>query len=265
MGDLETALKLSAGGDSQWQGRADPAYEANTGMYGGMTAALLLKAVMSEGNVQGTPSALTVNFVRAVTPGSEIAIRTRLLGASRSIQNWTAELSHVGSSDIHTAASLVTTTRRESDRFVQPKMPEVPAPEGLESFSPPGTFGQQSPVRVALGQAFDTGSHLGQSHSAAWIREVSGRKIDAVQIAYLCDNYAPRAFYIGKGPRPSSTVVYSIYFLATADELAKVGDDYTLLEAIGTQASQGTVGSRVNLWSRAGVLLATSEQLCWFR
>lgn len=261
MGDLESALKLSASGDSQWHGRADPAYEAIMGMYGGMTAALLLKAVMSEGNVQGTPSALTVNFVRAVTPGNEIAIRTRLLGATRSIQHWTAELSHAGSSDVQAAASVVTTTRRESDRFVQPRMPEVPPPEGLEMFCPPGPSGQQSPLRLALGAAFDTG----QSHSAAWIREVSGRKIDAVQIAFLCDNYAPRAFYIGKGPRPSSTVTYSVYFLATADELAEIGDDYMLIEAVGTQAAQGTVGSRVNLWSRAGVLLATSEQLCWFR
>ena len=91
MGDLETALKLDGAGDGQWRGRADPAYEAANGMYGGMTAALLLKAVMSEGNAQGTASALTVNFVRTVTPGSDIAIHTRLLGAGRSIQNWSAK------------------------------------------------------------------------------------------------------------------------------------------------------------------------------
>lgn len=265
MGGLETALKLDATGDFQWRGRADPAYEALVGMYGGMSAALLLKAVLSAPGVQGAPSALNVNFVRSVPPGSEIVVGAQLLGGSRSIQNWTAQLSLLRSSDVCAAASVVTTTRRESDGFVQPTMPEVAPPEDLDVFFPPGTFGQQSPVRVALGASFDTGSHLGQTHSAAWVREVSGRAIDALQIAYLCDNYAPRAFYLGKGPRPSATIAYSVYFVATADEVAKVGDDFTLIEAIGTRAAHATVGSRVNLWTRSGTLLATSEQLCWFK
>ncbi len=265
MGDLETALKLDTAGTGLWRGRADPAYEGNTGMYGGMTAALLLKAVSLEEKAQGTPSALTVNFVRAVTPGGEIEVRTRLLGATRSIQNWTAELSLIGSSDVHAAASIVTTTRRDGDGFVEPTMPEVPPPEGLETFRIPGPFGKQSSPRIALGPDFNVGSPMGRSHSAAWVRDVSGRKIDAVQIAYLCDNYAPRAFYTGKGPRPSSTIAYSVYFLSTTDEMTAVGDDYVLIEAIGSRAAQGTIGSRVNLWSRAGTLLATSEQLCWFK
>ena len=85
MGNLDTALKLDAAGDGHWRGRADRAYEANNGMYGGMTAALILKAVISEPRIQGTSSAFTVNFVRAVPPGSEIEIGTRLLGGSRSI------------------------------------------------------------------------------------------------------------------------------------------------------------------------------------
>lgn len=265
MGDLETALKLDAAGDGRWRGRSDPAYVAMVGTYGGMTAALLLKAVMSEPRVQGTPSALTVHFVRAVPPDSEVEISTQLLGGSRSIQNWIAQLSPAGSSDVCATASLVTTMRRESDGVIQPTMPKVPPPDDLEVFYPPGTFGQQSPVRVALGASFDTGSDLGQTHSAAWIREVSGRGIDAVQIAYLCDNYAPRAFYLGKGPRPSATIAYSVYFVATSDEIAEVGDDYTLIEVIGTRAAHSTVGSRVNLWTRSGKLLATSEQLCWFK
>jgi acyl-CoA thioesterase len=265
MGNLEEALKLDAAGNGQWHGRADPAYEAMVGTYGGLTSALLLKAVISEANAQGAPSALSVNFVRAVPPGSEIVLRTQLLGGSRSIQSWTAQLSVAGSSDVCASGSVVTAARRESDGLVQPKMPEVPPPEGLDAFYPPGTFGQQSPVRVALGASFDTGSPVGQSHSAAWVREVSGRAIDAIQLAYLCDNYAPRAFYLGGGPRPSATIAYSVYFMATSDEMAEVGDDFTLLEAIGTRAVQATIGSRVNLWTRSGKLLATSEQLCWFK
>lgn len=265
MGNLDAALRLETIDSGQWRGRADAAYEATNGMYGGLTAALLLKAVTSEARVQGTPSALTVNFVRPVQPGADVEIGTQLLGGSRSIQNWIAQLALGGSSDVCATASLVTTLRRDSDGIVQPVMPEVPRPEDIDAFHPPGTFGQQSPVRMALGTSFDTGSDLGQTHSAAWIRELSGRAIDAMQIAYLCDNYPPRAFYLGKGPRPSATIAYSVYFVATPDEMADVGDDYTLIEVIGTRAAHSTIGSRVNLWARSGKLLATSEQLCWFK
>ena len=86
-----------------------------------------------------------------------------------------------------------------------------------------------------------------------------------MQLAYLADAYAPRIFLCSKGPRPSSTITMSVYFHATPEELAEVGDDYVLSEAIGTRAEHATMGSQVRLWSRKGRLLATSEQLCWFR
>lgn len=89
--------------------------------------------------------------------------------------------------------------------------------------------------------------------------------MDAVQLALLSDLGAPRIFFVSNGPRPSSTITLSIYFHATDDELAACADDYILSEMIGTRANAATIGSRKDLWSREGKLLATSEQLCWFR
>jgi acyl-CoA thioesterase len=263
MGELEAALTLRADGDGVWRGRADPAFEANNGMYGGMTAALLLKAVLSEATREGSAASLNVNFMRVVTPGSDIVIRTRRMGATRSLQTWTAELAVAD--ETCAIASVVTAQRRDSAGFVQPVMPDVSAPDGIAEFYPPNGFGRRSPVRAVLGGDFTKGSPLGRTHSATWVRELSGRPIDAVQIAYLCDNYAPRTLYMDTGMRASSTVIYSVYFLATDAELAAVGDDYTLIDVIGTRAAQAAVGSRANLWSRDGVLLATTEQLCWYR
>lgn len=265
LGNLDVALKLEAAGDGVWNGRADPAYEGHTGMYGGFTAAMLMASIVSERRAQGAPSALTVNFVKAVTAGSDVVIRTRLLGASRSIQNWTTELSLAGTNEVCAMATVVMTTRREVDGHVQPVMPDVPPPEAVEAQTFPSRFGRQSPVRPVLGMVLNEGSHLGRTHSAQWIREISGRPIDAVQIAYLCDNFPPRAFFTGKGLRPSSTVTYSVYYVGTPEEIASVGDDFTLIDVIGTRAMNGTAGSRANLWSRHGHLLATSEQLCWYR
>jgi acyl-CoA thioesterase len=99
----------------------------------------------------------------------------------------------------------------------------------------------------------------------SWLREESGRSVDAVRLAFLSDVYAPRVFHISDGPRPSSTVRLSITFLAAPDELAAIGDDYILAEVEGTRIEQAHVGSHSRLWGPQGTLLATSEQLCWFR
>lgn len=106
--------------------------------------------------------------------------------------------------------------------------------------------------------ATDTVSH-------GWVREITGRKIDAIQLAYLCDVYAPRVFHISKGPRPTSTVTLSLNILAGTDELATIGDDWILNEVSATRIEQSQAGSHARHWSRAGKLVATSEQLCWFR
>lgn len=265
LGNLEEALVLRRTGSSLWRGHTDPAYEGHTGMYGGYTAALLLKAIVSEPHIIGAPSALTVNYVKALPPDTEVELRTRLLGATRSIQNWTVEVAVAGAADVSAFASVVMTARREIDGNVQPVMPNVPPPEQVDAVTFASRFGRQSPVRPVMGMNLDTGSELGRTHSAQWIREISGRPVDAVQIAYLCDNYPPRAFFTGKGIRPSSTVTYSVYFVGKPEEIAAVGDDFTLIDVIGTRAIDGTAGSRANLWSRHGVLLATTEQLCWYR
>ena len=57
----------------------------------------------------------------------------------------------------------------------------------------------------------------------------------------------------------------SVYFHATAPELAEVGDDVVLSEAFGTRGAESTSEEHVRLWSRQGALLATSIQLAWYR
>lgn len=103
------------------------------------------------------------------------------------------------------------------------------------------------------------------TRSLTWVREQSARAIDRLQLAYLADAYAPRIFFKSKAPRPFSTITMSVYFFASDEELSAIGDDYILSEITGTRAEQSTVGSSGRLWSRSGALLATTEQMGWFR
>lgn len=259
---LNESLALRPSGDAL-TAVADPLYEANSGMFGGWTAALLLKAVLEHPDREGSAVAMTVNFVARVNPGEDLLVRRTNLGGSRSLAHWRAELLRVGGGEeLLASASIILGQRRTSDRSSGLVMPAVPPPDELPSSNPPGTFGQRTETRGAYGLPPFKRPDL---RSQVWVRETSGRAIDEVHLAYLSDAYAPRVFHISDGPRLSSTLTLSIYFLATPEELADVGDDYLLTEADGTRINESLVGSQARLWSRQGSLLATTEQLCWFR
>lgn len=270
---FDTSLALHPGAQPHiWHAQADPQREANTGMFGGWTAALLLKAVLADAAATeadaGSPSVLSVNFLKVVPPGAALTLRTQLLSASRSLATWQVQLIVGGAAEPGaqespaTIATVVLAKRRDSHGFTEPAFPQVPPPDDLPKFHPPGPFGQHSLVRPA--QGFPP---WGQQHtrSLAWVRELSGRPLDAMLLAYLADNYPPRSWYLQPQAGPFSTLAMSVYFLASPQELAGLGDDYVLMEVAGTRAEASTVGAQARLWSRAGTLLVTTEQIGWFR
>jgi acyl-CoA thioesterase len=262
MTNLHESLALRVAGEGVFHGLADPSREASTGMFGGWTAALLLKAVLDDSRAEGDASAICVNYINRVVPGSDLILRTRPLGGSRSLTHWRSELLLAGTEDVAATASVILTRRRESDRFTEGAMPNVASPESLPIVHPPPTFGATIDMRIASGsECFNQPT----TRTIAWQREMTGRPLDAVQIVYLSDIGWPRVFAISPAPRPSSTITLSVYIHATATQFAAYGDDYVLCDMIGTRIEHSTVGSKASLWSRSGELFATTEQLCWFR
>ena len=142
-------------------------------------------------------------------------------------------------------------------------MPDAPDPSTLEQIHlAPGPCGERTGDRPIVGYP----SHNQEStYSTSWVRETSGRTVDHLQLAFLADHRAPRSFFWSDGPRPSATLTLSVYFHATHDELAAVGDDDLLSEAFGTRGAQSTSEEHLRLWSRHGALLATSVQMGWYR
>jgi acyl-CoA thioesterase len=259
--DLDEALTLRRV-EGHWLAHADPRYESINAMFGGWTAAVALGAVLADDATTSAPSALTVNFVGPVPPGSDVQIATRRLGGSRSVSHWTAEVSGRSTDEVLAVATVVTANRRDTDGHVQPVMPAAPDPESLEVFHPPGAQGERSMIRPVDGHP-----PFGRNDTAStsWVREMTGRSVDRLQLAFLADQFAPRPFFWSDGPRASATLTMSVYFHATDDEVGAVGDDYILNEAVGSRGAASTAGQHARLWSRTGVLLATTEQLCWYR
>lgn len=262
MNELDESLALRAAGPHAWAAHADPRREASTGMFGGWTAALLLKAVLADAGDAGSPVSLSVHFVSMISPGSALRIATRRLGGSRALSTWQAEVEAEGAEGPAAVATVILARRRESLGFTDATMPAAPPPEGLREFHPPGSFGERSALKPVLGFP-----PFGQpdSRSVFWVSETSGRPLDAIQLAYLADNFPPRPWSRRKEPGPYSTLTMSVYFHAAEAELAAAGAAEVLLEVSASRAESSTVAAHARLWSRAGALLATTEQLGWFR
>jgi len=266
-GDLDRALELACVDDGLWNGHADPNYEAANGMYGGWTAALALRAVLETAASEATPAALTINFVKMIEPGSELHIATRRVGGGRSVSYWQSEVTSGDDRETAAIASVVLTARRDTDGHIDVPMPPAPDPDSLPprllgEGGPPASFGERTDMIPISGFPIFARAN---TRSTAWVRETSGRAVDHLLLAYLADARPPRSFFWSEGLRPSTTLTLSVYFHATHDELAAVGDDYLLSEAFGTRGANGTSEENLRLWSRQGALLGTSQQLAWYR
>lgn len=259
---FDETSQLRSDGNQVWVGLADARQEATNGMYGGWTAALLLRAVMSDANDQGSPSTLTVHFIKPVKPGSDVKIRTQSLGGGRSLSIWQAELQIAGEDGVAAIATVVLSKRRESHGFTDMPMPSAPPPETLAEVQAFGKWGPLNIFRPSLGAP---PFNQPNTRSLIWLKDRSDRPLDLLHLAYHSDNFPPRTWYLRPEPGPYSTITMSVYFHATDLDCAAVGNNYILMDTFGTRAESSTVGARANLWSRDGVLLATTEQMGWFR
>jgi acyl-CoA thioesterase len=260
MATLDDALRVRADGPNRWLAFADPDHESINAMFGGWTAAVALAAVIGSAEAPASPSAISINYLAAISPGDDVTIEVEHLGGGRSIGHWRADVRPRSGDTLLATATVVLANRRATDPHDQFVFPSGPDPDSLDVFHAPGAQGQQTLIRPIHG---DYSS--GDTTSSHWIRAVSGRPLDHLQLVYLADQYAPRSFFWGDGPRPSATLTMSVYLHATDDEIAEVGDDYVLTEATGTRGEHSTSGQQARIWSRRGALLATTEQLAWYR
>jgi hypothetical protein len=89
--------------------------------------------------------------------------------------------------------------------------------------------------------------------------------MDKALLGMVTDHSPPRAFYaLGRNVR-TTTLSLTAYLHATSDEIAEVGNDFILVECEGRVGNAGASDERSSYWSRSGRLLATSEQLAWYR
>ena len=253
-----------------WQGQTHPAYGNMVGPFGGLTAAQALQAVLQHPERLGEPVSFTVNFAAALAEGA-FRVEARPVRTNRSTQHWVVAIAQTGSAGVDSVvltATAVTARRRATWSAADVVMPAVPAPAGIARAS--------AARRVAWLQRYDMRPCAGEmpaewngveadSLTQLWMRDDPPRPLDFCSLTAMADVFYPRVWRRRARMTPVGTVSMTVYFHAGAAELAATGEGYLLGQARAQSFFNGFFDQSAELWNEAGVLLATTHQIVYFK
>lgn len=270
MNDLhpfDHAMRLDDLGDGRRRGHTSPAYANMVGPFGGVIAAVMLRAPMDDPAAQGEPTALTVNYCGPIADGP-FEIASRAVRTNRSNQHWTMALAQ--GDDTLATGTAVFAHRRDVWGHAQATMPEAPAAATVARADTtrrlPWT--QRYDMRFVSGPLPDL--TIGQQPGAdpttlGWYADDPPRPLDYPSLAAMCDAFFPRIYM--RRPRfvPIGTVSLTIYFHATRATLEAQSDRPVLGKAWANHFGHGIYDEHAEMWSDAGELLATAHQVVYYK
>jgi acyl-CoA thioesterase len=260
---LDEAVRLEPAGEGRFVGHTSRKYWNFVGPFGGITAATALNAILQRADKLGDPLSLTVNFMAPIKEGA-FTLDTRILRSNRSTQHWAVQLGQEGEAEPALSVIAVFAARRETWALREAKAPEAPPPEACKPFAP--RLGIQWPqmyeMRYARGRF---GVENPDSLTHAWLSDVPPRPLDFLSLTALCDAFFPRIFLRRPQMAPIATVSLNIYFHVDAGELAREGAGPVLCAARAQVFNKGYYDQEGQVWGREGKLLATTQQIAWYK
>jgi acyl-CoA thioesterase len=168
-----------------------------------------------------------------------------------------------------TTATVVTAARRDTWGESDMPMPEAPRPETVDrmSIGPSGVAWinqyEMRPFSGGIPAKWDESLH--HSETRIWLRDAQPRPLDFASLAAMSDMFYPRVWLRRAKHVPAGTVSITTYFHVGPAQLAEVGTGYLLGRAAGQQFFNGFFDQTAHLWSEKGVLLATSNQIVYYK
>ena len=260
--DRETALVPR--GNGHFTINASDIYRnPNGAAFGGWVTAIMAKAVQDHENCRGPIVSLQSTFIAGGGLG-EVEITASLLKSATSTQFWRVEVSQAD--NLIAVSDIVSSIRRPTDLNYQLSMPETKPPSDAiilpQSEESTPFWMKTYDQKIAKGVPFNIND---TPESLIWIKETDGRPLDRISIISICDTPMPRTFFLSEKLRTGSTVSMATYIFASEDDITAAGSDYVLLRVDSATSRNSASDQRVELWSKSGTLLATSNQIGFFR
>ena len=268
---FDAAIALQPQGDHLFAGATHPAWANFVGPFGGISAAVLLNAVMQHPQRIGDPVALTVNYAAATETGA-FSIEAVPARTNRSTQHWTLTLRQAGG--VVLTGTVMTAVRRDTWAANDMPMPDVPPPEVLPTQTVPQGVEWLNRYRLCAVRGGIPAVWEGQSASEdptlasltqMWIRDEPPRPLDFCALAAKADAFFPRIWLRRATRVPVGTVTMTVYFHVSSRGLAETGDDYLLAQARAQAFGGGYFDQTGQLWNRAGHLLVSTHQVVYYK
>jgi acyl-CoA thioesterase len=262
---FDTAIDLEVIAADARRGRTRPEWANMVGPFGGITAATMVHAIETHPDRVGEPLALTVNFAAPISDGTfDLSLRAARI--NRTNQHWTVELTQDG--DVKTTATAVFAITRDSWADTEAPPPSVPPPEEVA----PGGMAHIVAWSKLYDMRFVEGPIPGEqdqpsasSTTTLWARDQARRAVDYPALAALCDVFYPRVFRRRGAVLPAGTISLTTYFHADRRQLDRLGGDYVLGTAHANRFTGGYFDQSAQIWTRDGALLATTNQIVYFK
>jgi acyl-CoA thioesterase len=261
---LDEATALETVGPNTFRLQPSDTYWNMMGAFGGWSVASALRAVLSMDNARGHVVSLNAVFPAAFKK-VPLILTASLLSRRTQTDFWRVSMTtEEAPATLVFSADIVMSNGRNTDLSYDAPMPEAPSPEEMTraDLSAGPAWQQRYEQYIYKGRPFRAAE---RAYTLNWLREADGRPIDTIGLAAISDTYMPRTFFLSDKVRMGSTVSFSVNFHASPDELAAIGNDFLLMDGDSDVVGAGMYDQRGRVWSRAGKVIAITNQLGFFR
>lgn len=255
-GSFASVTALERMGEGRSRARIDGSWAQGRGVYGGLVAALLARAIEAEVPAGQQLTRLTTAFAAPLGAGAA-ELDVEVVRAGRNVSTLRASMR---GPDGLVATALCTASREREHpvRLGGPAMPDVPPPEAVpdgpeEHYFP--SFTRHFSFRQCLGPRPFSGAQ--QARVGGWCRLNEQAPLDAALVIAMLDAWPPAIVATAPGWCP----VASLEMTVELSQLPEGPAGWMLYESVASHAAGGSADDRATLWSANGEVLARCQQL----